>query len=263
MDINEDQRLKEITRWFIRFVRSFEDGDEDRRRNIVLKKDHTSRVCDEILGIGEEFGLTEDELRMAAAIALLHDVGRFEQYAKYGTFSDVRSEDHARLSVAILLRHDVLNGFDDSDRALILRAIEQHNRASLPRNESERTLFFSKLLRDADKLDIWRVVTDYYRIPNGAKNSAIELDLADSPGFSEAVYLDLMNQRIVAIEHIENLNDFKLLQIGWVFDVNFTPTFRRVKERRYLEMIGNALPRTNRIDAIIDVALRHLQRHAE
>jgi hypothetical protein len=262
MKLDRVRDVNEIRDWFARYVRPFKSGSEADRRNIILKEEHTFRVCDEILYIGEQLGLTDGMLRLAAIAALLHDVGRFEQYARYRTFVDGRSEDHAKLGVELLKRHNVLKGLAASDAKLILRAIECHNRASLPRGEAERTLFFIKLLRDADKLDIWKVVTDYYRLANGVRNSAIELDLPDAPEISDEVCSDLMEGRIADIAHVRTLNDFKLLQVAWVFDVNFNPTFRRIKERRYLEMIRAVLPRTGEIEAIFDVAQRHLRAHA-
>jgi hypothetical protein len=113
-------------------------------------------------------------------------------------------------------------------------------------------LFFTKLLRDADKLDIWRVVTDYYHRKNDRRNGAIELDLPNTPGFSEEVYQDLMNRRIVDINHVKNLNDFKLLQIGWIFDINFDTTMQAIKSRRYLELIRDVLPKSEKIQLIFE-----------
>ena len=55
-------------------------------------------------------------------------------------------------------------------------------------------MFYPKLIRDADKLDIWKVVTNYYNDKKGGKNKALELDLPESQGFSERVIQDLINQ---------------------------------------------------------------------
>jgi response regulator RpfG family c-di-GMP phosphodiesterase len=89
--IVEHQNLTEIKNWFTQYVRLFKNGDETDQRNIILKEDHTFRVCNEILNIGKKLGLNDDELRLAEIIALLHDVGRFEQYTVYKTFSDRQS----------------------------------------------------------------------------------------------------------------------------------------------------------------------------
>ena len=236
--------------WFAAYVGTFTGKDGTNDGNILLKEDHTRRVRREIRAIGTALELSEDDLRLADVIALFHDIGRFEQYARYGTFVDRRSCDHAELGVSILEREGILDHCDASTGSLILRTIRYHNRATLPRGETERCLFFSRLLRDADKMDIWRVVTDYYHREEGTRNGALELDLPDSPGFSDDVYEDLINERIVDIRHVRSLNDFKLLQVGWVFDLNFDPTVRLLCARGYLDKIRDVLPASEKIDEI-------------
>jgi hypothetical protein len=103
----------------------------------------------------------------------LHDTGRFEQYARYKTFVDSQSVDHAVLGVGILEKNEILCSLDEPTQDFILRTIRYHNRAILPREETETCLFFTKLLRDADKLDILKVVTDYYSQQNGNRNGAL------------------------------------------------------------------------------------------
>lgn len=247
-----------IRKWFSGYVAGFKELDEELRQNIVLKEEHTKRVCREILRIGTQLNLNDGELRLAEIIALLHDVGRFEQYARYHTFRDQKSENHATLGISILKRFGVLEPVNEATRTLILRVIGFHNRATLPHGESETCLFFTKLLRDADKLDIWKVVTDYYHRKDERRNGALELDLPDTPEISEQVYRDLVNQRIVDVKHIRNLNDFKLLQMGWAFDVNFSPTLRSVKSRRYLEKIRDVLPNTDKMRTVYNVVRVYL-----
>jgi len=259
LKIKVDKKIvKNLKAWFFSYVQTFKHMHKDFQENIILKEKHTIQVCNEILNIGEQLGLNDNELRLAEIIALFHDVGRFEQYARYKTFVDRESEDHAELGVKILEEKRVLNRFDESMQSLILRTILYHNRAALPEEDTDTCLFFSRLLRDADKLDIWRVVTDYYNQKNGKSNGAIELGLPDTAGFSDEVYQDLLNMRIVDIKHLKNLNDLKLLQIGWIFDVNFAPTFQSIKERRYLEMIRQVLPKSEKIDKIFAVIKSYL-----
>jgi len=49
------------------------------------------------------------------------------------------------------------------------------------------------------------------------------------------------------VESLKTLNDFKLLQMGWVYDINFPRTFQLIRERGYLKMIRDALPRSETI----------------
>jgi len=255
--------VADLKNWFTNYVQSFKSSDPDLRQNIALKEEHTRRVCSEILDIGKELGLNDEELRLAEVIALFHDIGRFGQYARYRTFVDVNSVNHAEHGVKMLRKNGVLNDLDESIRDMILQIISYHNRAALPQEETEKCLFFTKLLRDADKLDIWRVVTDYYRRKNGKRNGAIELDLPDTPEISDDVYDDLMKGRIVDVTHLKNLNDFKLLQIGWIYDVNFAPTFQSIRGRGYLEMIREALPKSEKVEKIYSVAQSYLNKQTK
>ena len=246
------ENLVEIKNWFTDYVDAFKKGNPEIQENIILKEDHTRRVCKEILELGKSLGLTEEELNLAEIIALLHDVGRFEQYARYRTFKDSKSENHAELAVKIIEEKEILKHLCNDTQDLIIYSIRYHNFPTLPEGERENLLFYSKLLRDADKLDIWKVVTDYYSRQDGKRNTALELELPDSPGFSEEVAHDLKNKNSVLMKYVRNLNDFKLLQAGWVFDINFEPSLETVKQRRYLEKIREALPESTEIDEIFD-----------
>ena len=249
--------------WFAEYTKTFQSGTPEDQQNIEMKEAHTRRVCREILDIGNSLGLNGEDLHLAEVMALFHDIGRFEQYARYGTFSDLKSEDHAILGVKVLRKTGVLEVLDPSTADLIMRCIAYHNRAFLPEDESEQCLFFARLLRDADKLDILRVVTDYYQRETGDRNGAIELGLPDTPEISPEIYADLMAKKIVNIAYLKTLNDFKLLQMGWIFDVNFPRTFQLIRERHYIEMIRDALPRSEKISEIYSTVQFYLKEHAK
>ena len=242
--------LDNLNNWFINYVKKFKSGEKEFDQNIVMKEKHTFRVVKEILSLGKILGLEGENLRLAEITALLHDIGRFQQYARYGTFVDLLSEDHAALGVKIIKREGILNNLDEAHRSLILRTVSYHNRAKLPPEETKPCLFFTKLLRDADKLDIYKVVTDYYHRKNKKRNKAIELGLPDTPDISRAVFNAVITDKIVDGREIKNLNDFKLLQVGWIYSVNFQPTFEEIRKRKYLEMIRATLPKTEEIDKI-------------
>ncbi|MBN1419442.1 MAG: HD domain-containing protein [Planctomycetes bacterium] len=243
----EEGILTHLEAWFARHVAPYKTKDHPWAEHLAGKEVHTARVRREIIAVGRGIGLAEDDLRIAEVIALFHDLGRFEQAIRHGTFVDERSLDHAALSVDVLRAHRVLDPIPEPDRDLIFRAIAYHNRRVLPDGESDRCLLFARLIRDADKLDIWRVVTDHYLAAGDDRNEALELGLPRTPGVSPEVCADLLDRRIVEIPHVRNLNDFKLLQMGWVFDLYFPPTRRAVAERGYLEILRDVLPRTDEI----------------
>jgi len=255
-----ERDARAIRVWFEAFIREYTSGDADVRRNLLLKESHTRRVCREAIAIGKALGLSAPDLRIVEVIVLLHDVGRFEQYTRYRTFADSRSENHAKLALKILRRRRVLERFERRTREIIRRAILYHNLPAIPPVRESRTRFFARILRDADKLDIWRLVINYYYSPEGRKNHAISIGLPDTPDISRLVYEDLLAGRIVDRRHMCNLNDFKLLQLGWVLDVNFVPTLRAVRRRRYLEKIRRVLPASTQVDEVCRIVRQHMER---
>lgn len=251
-------QLENLKNWFEKYTHSFQDHDSEIQHNLHIKILHTKRVCNEILYLGNELNLNPTAMHLAELIALLHDVGRFEQYSIYKTFKDSKSKDHALLGLEVIKNNNLLNNINKDLRDIVISAITYHNRIAIPSTEKDPHLFFEKLIRDADKLDIWKVVLDYYYRKEPDKNNAIELGFPDTPGVSNRVIDALKHQRIVHIDHVQNLNDFKLLQMGWIFDINFEATKRLIKERDYLKKLRDVLPASADIDSVYKKMLLHI-----
>ena len=250
--------FEQLQGWFDGYAGSYLTENQDHNQAIRLKREHTGRVVENIRMLAGALGLNDADRRLAETMALFHDIGRFEQYAVYGTFSDGASENHALLGLRQMARHNLLAGCARAEKRLIARAIAFHNAAELPADEPQRPLFFMKLLRDADKLDIWKVVNDYYQRADTGRNTTHELGLPDDPACSTAVLAALNRREIVRMQTVRTLNDLKLLQISWVFDLNFTASFKLLRRRHYLRMIEAVLPRTPEIGAAVENARRHM-----
>ncbi len=117
------ESLTDLKNWFANYVHTFQYNEPEKQQNIDLKEDHTLRVCKEISNIGNQLGLNNDQLRLAEIIALLHDIGRFEQYARYDTFRDSSSENHAELGIRIIEKFGLFKSFDNTIKNIILRAL--------------------------------------------------------------------------------------------------------------------------------------------
>ena len=253
--------LSILKTWFNSYVSGYYTDDSKYNHPILLKENHTKRVCENIIMLGKAMGLSDYDLILAETMALFHDIGRFEQYAKYGTFSDIASENHAKLSLRQMATHGVLSGNTGDEKRLITKAIAYHNAAALPDVKDEKELFYMRLLRDADKLDIWKVVIDYYHERDNFQSSAIELNLPNDPIWSGKILEAVMNKKIARMENLKTLNDFKLLQISWVFDLNFAPSFKAVKKRKYLSQIKATLPQSPDIADAVSIAHSYVKSH--
>ena len=132
---------------------------------IALKIAHTYRVAELADSIARSFSLTREEIDFAWLLGLLHDIGRFEQVRRYGTFVDRYSIDHAELGADILFNERLIErfpveGLSDQRIRIAETAIRMHNKLKLSEDLDQETAFYCNLLRDADKVDIFRVVAE-------------------------------------------------------------------------------------------------------
>jgi putative nucleotidyltransferase with HDIG domain len=251
--------LARFRAWFEQYVASFIPRDEAEREAFRIKREHSLRVQQEMDGLVAGLGMSGHEVTIALLCALLHDIGRFSQYRRYATFADLHSTDHGALGAAVLTEHGVLDKLDPVDRAVILEAIRFHNQRAIPAELCARGALHCRLLRDADKLDIFFVVLRHYSQPESAQPTVVGLDLPDPPTISPAVCADLLAGRLARHEDCRGLNDFKLLQMGWVYDLNFRPSCRRMEQCDYLSRLRATLPASAEIDRLYQTLNRFLQ----
>lgn len=219
-------------------------------RAYVLKKHHTLRVLNEADNLGRELVLNDRLMILVRAAALLHDIGRFRQFRDYGTFLDRASRDHAELGLEEIADLDLLGGFSAHDRSLVTTAIRFHNAAAIPGEISGDGLVLVKVVRDADKLDIWRVMVDHYCGKRSEKDSYISLGMEDGPDVSAAALEAIQHHSIVKISMVRTLNDLKLMQMSWVFDLNFPESIAKVMRRGYIDAIASTLPASRDMDGV-------------
>jgi len=246
------QQLDIIIAWFNDYVEPFLNTDAEGVKNIELKIEHTHKVCAAMALLAEGEKLSENESRIASVIALLHDVGRFSQYRRWRTFLDSVSDNHARLALDVLRNENILTGIDKDEQLLIEEAIRFHNMLVPPEKFQSPTRQFINLIRDADKLDIWRLFVELLAQSPEERASAATLGLPDLPDtVSDPCVAALNSAAIVRLDTISCVNDFTLLQISWVYDLTTTTSRRILLERGYVTALAATLPeRTDITEAV-------------
>jgi putative nucleotidyltransferase with HDIG domain len=241
----EPRWLDELKRWFDAYTNRFFGQDEYVNLHLRLKQEHTARTREQMLHLAGRLGLDENQTRVAETVALLHDVGRFPQFAKHRTYNDVRSVNHCCLGVEVLHQEGVLESLPPQEKQWIRTAVAHHGRKALPADLDEQTLLFLKMIRDADKLDIYRIVADIYRRRKAdPKSFSFELELPDEPPISSEVLDAVLNGRLIEYGNLRTLNDMRLCQIGWVYDLNFAASVERFDAGNYLDELFSYLPQT-------------------
>jgi len=244
--------LSGFTQWFSDYCSSFYSSDSGDQKNISLKEEHTFRVCQNICEITAGLSLDDSRKMLAETVALFHDIGRFPQYAKYKTFRDSISVNHGLLGAQTIVEKGLLRNLSEEEQEIIIQSVTFHNAFSVPKKEKAEIVFFIQLIRDADKLDIWRVFLEYYEGPEESRASAVGLGLPDLPGYSEDVLSRIYHKEIISLSNIRSLNDFKLLQLSWIFDLNFRPSFALLAQGDYIRRLAGCLPGTEEMKRAVE-----------
>jgi len=250
--------LENLKKWFDDYIKPYCDTDPEGLKNILMKAEHTRKVCEvmDLITAGER--LSAGDARIAGAVALLHDVGRFPQYRRWRTFRDSISDNHARMAVEVIREQQLLVGLPAGEQLLVEEAVRFHNLLKVPERLKSPTDLFLRLIRDADKLDIWRVFLGYFDTPEHERASAALLGFPELPGVSASCLTALAAGRVVNLDTVVCANDFKLLLISWSYDLNFGSSYRLVKNQGYLQALQANLPEQDDILAAIDSARSHI-----
>ena len=235
--------LQQFKDWFAEYIKDFYCDDDYVNTHLKHKEDHTYRVCEEMRYLTSDMGMCENDCLIAEAIALFHDVGRFPQFVKYHTYNDVKSIKHSQLSVLEVKRSKVMASIPGVEQKLIIKAIALHSVKGLPDNIDERVILFSKLIRDADKLDIYKLLIYLYaEYQKDPENFMFDMELPDEPTYTDAVVQAAINGELIDYRCLRTLNDIKILKVGWVHDINFASALKRIKENRFIEDLFGFLP---------------------
>ena len=247
--------LSTLEKELVAYAESFYTDDEQLNRNLRLKLAHTFRVRNETTAPAAAEAFPPEQARLAVRAALLHDLSRFEQFARFGTFKDAASFDHGDRSAELAAEQHLLDDLDEAAQADVLDAIRSHNKLAIPGTLSECGTVLAQVVRDADKIDIMPILFDYLKHPT---NKSVVLNLAASPEITPAVWDDLAAQRTPPHAELRTVADFVSAKLNWVYDLNY-PTSRRIfRERGYLETLKDFLPHTQQVETLYRAASARL-----
>ena len=248
--------LEELTKLYDAYVDTYREADGALPAMMQLKRTHTAFVVRnaELIADGEGFSAEEREVALAAA--LLHDTGRYEQLKRYNTFKDADSVDHAVFS------HDIVVEKGWCQAPAVLKAVLYHNRRDLPDDMDSLTAIAAHAVRDADKLDIFRVLEDQVAHTDWKSDSRAFWNLAVSAPPNPIVVECIERGQPVDYQNIKSLSDFVLIQVGWMISgLHFATSRRLCRERDHLAYrreFLHQLTDTPEIDRVCDIAERVL-----
>lgn len=201
-------------------------------KQIRYKYYHSYEVEKLMKKIAIRLNLSKDEIKLAELIGLLHDIGRFEQVRKYGNCSDVQTGiDHADESCIYLFDEGHIRDFIEDSKydEIIKDAIKNHNKYNIDKKVKEKNLYFSKMIRDMDKVDIYRVLSVEYN------------QKYDKDEISKKVYDTYKSHKTVDSHDKKSETDAIYAHIAFLYDFNFKESIDILKETKYLDDYFNSI----------------------
>ena len=231
---------QELTERYNAYVDTFRGADGKLPPMMELKRIHTAHVVANARLIAKGEGFDTETARACDAAALLHDTGRYEQLKRYNTFRDADSIDHAVFSHDIVKEKGWLDG--DPQCEAILTAVLVHNRRDVPDDLDPLTEAAVHTVRDADKLDIFRVLENQIATTDWRHNCEAFWNLPTTVRPNPAVVAAIRAGRPVDYQNIKSLADFVLIQVGWMYGgIHYATSRRLCAERGHLDFRQNFL----------------------
>lgn len=214
-----------IHKVFTDYVNTFDMND----KNISLKYYHTLEVSDICYKIASSLGLNEEQKELAKLIGYLHDIGRFEQLAKTNSFKD-SIMDHADNGVKLLFEEGLIRSFIEDDKydEILEKAVRNHNKLEIIDLVTDREKLFCNIIRDADKIDIFRVRRVFYN------NDLME-------NISGEIVTCFEEERPIKIKDVKTKSDSILCVLAFVFDLNYEESIKILNETGYYRELINSM----------------------
>lgn len=221
--------LEKAKQEFKRYVENYNPKDE----KIKIKITHIERVAEISKKIAQNLKLDEEEIKLAELIGLLHDIGRFEQIRLYHTFSDKDSINHGEFAVKILFEDGLIREFIETDKydKIIKLAIINHNRTYIEEGLTEREILHAKIIRDADKTDIYSVLI------SANKKTIWGKDDLSNDKISDEIYREYIEEKRIDYRQRKTCVDTLVCHFNYVFDLNFKSTKQIIKQNKYIDKL--------------------------
>ena len=213
--------------------------------SIKLKIIHTFEVVKKSEYIAKGLNLNIEDIELAKIIALLHDIGRFEQIKKFGCYDDKKLE-HAKFGIITLFENGLIRKFIQEDKydSIIKKAIYNHNKYEIEEELDDRELLHCKIIRDADKLDNFRVRENdkFEDMFPGIYNK----DTINAETISPKVYNDFMNEKCIELKDRKTIIDYWVCVLAFIFDLNYDISLKYVKDKNYIDILIDRINYENR-----------------
>ena len=137
-------------------------------------------------------------------------------------------------------------------------SILNHNIAKIEKGLTEKQNLHAKIIRDADKTDIFYVLTI------GDKKAIWEKEDLSNDKITDEIYREFIEEKYIDYKKRETSADFLVSHFAYVYDFNFNQSLKIIKENNYIDKlykrhIFNDEETMKRYNKIYEIAKKYLE----
>ena len=227
---------------FKEYLKNYDVSDP----KIALKITHTYEVLNSAKYIAKKLNLNKEDYDLACLIALLHDIGRFEQLKEYDSYDDTLGMNHAEFGIKLLFEENYIRKFveeKDFDE-IIYKAIANHNKYKVDFNDfTDREIMHAKIIRDADKLDNFRVKEKESFV--ALFEEGMNEDKVGKQDITDKIYKTFENHSLILSSDRVTYMDHWVSFIAFIFDMNYDASLEFIKDKNYIDILVDRIDYSN------------------
>ena len=227
---------------FKEYLKNYDVSDP----KFALKITHTYEVLNSAKYIAKKLNLNKEDYDLACLIALLHDIGRFEQLKEYDSYDDTLGMNHAEFGIKLLFEENYIRKFveeKDFDE-IIYKAIENHNKYKVDFNDfTDREIMHAKIIRDADKLDNFRVKEKESFV--ALFEEGMNEDKVGKQDITDKIYKTFENHSLILSSDRVTYMDHWVSFIAFIFDMNYDASLEFIKDKNYIDILVDRIDYSN------------------
>ncbi len=230
--------------WFTDYVNRYRAADGALPAPLELKYAHSRRVAQNAGLIARGLKHVETEVLLAEICGLLHDIGRFPQYRRYGSFHDANTIDHGLAGRMALEAEGAPALLDENVWNRVSCAVEYHNRKTehLPKTLPADSRRLLNVVRDADKLDIMDLALQSVACDGFRALPAMLPHIRLSRELTASVVEEILQKKTVSVGNIGTVADFLAMLASWFYDFNFSASRKIAVSRNLIARLQKELP---------------------
>ena len=230
----DSMNYDDARKYFEKFLNQNFDINNEKISHII---NHTYNVVENAKYLCKCLNLDETNTQLALIIALLHDIGRFDQAKEMQTFrEDITSFDHATLGVKLLFEKGEIKNYVDDKQfyPIIEKAISNHSKYILDETDmTDDEILHCKIIRDADKINSFRAKTtdDIYTMAN------ITQEDIENSKVTKKVYNTFKEHKTILSKDRKTGLDIWVSYIAFIYGLEFKDSYELIDKNDYLNKL--------------------------